>query len=193
MVVPAILLSLFVVGCSPGAAPAPAAQYQLPSETIAPRAASPTTTLGNKRLPSGTLTATPAPEPTATFLPEIVATKPEEIAGIWLVKNFVGQGGRVRVPAHLTFRQDGTFAFDEIDDPMHIFGGTLGFTDGQVTLDSEECYDEAQALFYHCTMTFTIFSTLQAGKPVRIRLVSDRNTGVFSVNINGKALMLNEP
>jgi PBP1b-binding outer membrane lipoprotein LpoB len=31
VVVPAILLSLFVVGCSPGAAPAPAAQNQLPS------------------------------------------------------------------------------------------------------------------------------------------------------------------
>ena len=30
-------------------------------------------------------------------------------------------------PADLTFRQDGTFSFDEIDDPMHIFGGKLLF------------------------------------------------------------------
>ena len=119
---------------------------------------------------------------------------PEQIAGVWRLKNFRGQGGLVNVPADLTFRQDGTFSFDfKGDDPMHIFGGTLLFADGLVTFDSEECYDEATGVFSHCTITFTIFSTLQAGKPVRIRLVSDQKTGVFVVNVNGKYLMPSEP
>jgi hypothetical protein len=140
-------------------------------------------------------TATPAPlaEPPATVPPEIVATRPEDIAGVWLLKTFVGQGGLVRFPADLTFRQDGTFSFDEKDDPMHIFGGSLRFAEGKVTLDSEECYDEIRALFYHCTMTFTIYSVLQDGKPVSIRLVSAGDKGVFVDNVNNKTLLLDEP
>jgi len=43
------------------------------------------------------LTATPLPEPTPTFPPEIVATMPEQIAGVWCLKNFIGQGGLVNV------------------------------------------------------------------------------------------------
>jgi hypothetical protein len=190
---PAILFSLFIAGCGPRAAPALATQNELPPTTNPPSTALLPTSPATEMPPSLVVATTPPSEPTATYSPEIVATKPEEIAGIWLVKNFVGQGGMVRFPADLTFRQDGTFSFDEIDDPMHIFGGTLAFVGGQVTLDSEECYDEAKALFYHCTMTFTIFSTLQAGKPVRIRLESDRDTGVFIVNVKGKNLMLEEP
>ena len=140
-------------------------------------------------------TATPVPlaEPAAAVLPEIVATRPEDTAGIRLLKLFVGQGGVVKFPARLTFRQDGTFSFDEKDEPMHVFGGSLLFADGKVTLDSEECYNEAKALFYHCTMTFTIYSVLEKGKPVRIRLVSAGDTGVFVNNVNNKTLLLDEP
>jgi len=140
-------------------------------------------------------TATPAPlaEPAATAPVEIVATRPEDIAGVWLLKQWVGTGGFARFPADLTFRQDGTFSFDEKDDPMHIFGGSLRFAEGRVTLDSEECYDEVKALFYHCTMTFTIYSVLQAGKAVSIRLVSAGDKGVFITNFNDKTLLLDEP
>jgi hypothetical protein len=140
-------------------------------------------------------TATPAPlaEPAATVPAEIVATRPEDIAGVWLLKAFVGQGGMVKFPARLTFRQDGTFSFDEKDEPMHIFGGSLRFAEGKVTLDSEECYNEAKALFYHCTIAFTIYAVLQDGKPVSIRLVSAGDTGVFVNNVNNKTLLLDEP
>jgi hypothetical protein len=99
----------------------------------------------------------------------------------------------VRFPADLTFRKDATFSFDEKDEPMHIFGGTIRFAGGKVTLDSDECYNEAKALFYHCTITFTIYSRSQAGKPVRIRLVSAGDKGVFVTNVNGKELGLDEP
>ena len=50
---------------------------------------------------------------------------------------------------------------------MHIFGGSSASWYGTVTLDSDECYNEAKALFYHCTMTFTIYTTLVAGQSVR--------------------------
>jgi hypothetical protein len=181
-----VLLLLAFAGCTPQMS------IQTPTLTSIPL----TTTSISPTVTNEPPTITPAPSitPTATYPPEIVASKPEEIAGLWLVKHFVGQGGQVIFPADLTFRQDGTFSFDEIgDDPMHIFGGTFSFTDGQVTLDSDECYNEAKALFYHCTITFTAFSTLLAGKPVRLRLVSDQKTGVFIVNVSGKNLMLDEP
>jgi hypothetical protein len=185
----AFLACILLTGCGPGTTTPLAATDPMPptsTPTTAPPAPSETATVSAPA-------EEPTVDPTATFSPEIVATKPEDIAGVWLVKNFVGQGGMVRFPADLTFREDGTFSFDEIDDPMHIFGGTLVFAEGKVTFDSENCYDEAKALFYHCTMTFTIFSTMQADKPVRIRLEADRNTGVFIVNLKGKNLMLDKP
>jgi hypothetical protein len=99
----------------------------------------------------------------------------------------------VKFPARLTFRQDGTFSFDEKDEPMQIFGGSLRFADGQVTLDSDECYNEAKALFYHCTMTFTIYSVLEDSRPVSIRMVSAGDKGVFINNVENKTLLLDEP
>jgi hypothetical protein len=139
-------------------------------------------------------TATPASpaEPPATVPAEIVATRPEDIAGVWFLK-WIGQGGLVTFPARLTFRQDGTFSFDEKDEPMHIFGGSLRFADGQVTMDSDECYDEIKALFYHCTMTFAVYSVLQDGKPVSIRMVPAGGRGVFIDNVKNKTLLLDEP
>jgi hypothetical protein len=181
----AIIILFFLASCQPAPTPKPVLPAA-PSVT-------PTPTLPSAPAPTETLTATPQPEPTPTFPPAIVATSPDQIAGVWRLKHFVGQGGQVIFPADLTFRQDGTFSFDEIDDPMHIFGGKLLFADGMVTLDSNECYNEAKALFYHCTMTFTIFTTLVAGKPVRIRLESDQNTGVFIVNVKGKNLLPSQP
>ena len=180
-----ILILLLLASCQSAATPNPA-------PLVAP-SVTPTTALPSEPPTTETLTATPLPEPTPTFPPAIVATSPEQIAGVWRLKHFVGQGGQVIFPADLTFRPDGTFSFDEIDDPMHIFGGKLLFADGTVTLDSEECYNEAKAFFYHCTMTFTIFTTLVAGKPVRIRIESDQNTGVFIVNVKGKTLLPSQP
>jgi hypothetical protein len=181
----AILILLLLASCQSAPTPQP-----VPS---AAPSVTPTKALPSAPAPTETLTATPLPEPTPTFPPAIVASSPDQIAGVWRLKHFVGQGGQVIFPADLTFRQDGTFSFDEIDDPMHIFGGKLLFADGTVTLDSEECYDEAKMLFYHCTMTFTIYTTLVAGKPVRIRLESDQNTGVFIVNVKGKNLLPSQP
>jgi len=189
----AILVVAFVTGCGPGEATPRATLDQAPAETLAASGESPMATAATEAPPSATPTTAPTVEPTATFPPEVIATKPEDIAGVWFLKSFVGYGGLVRFPADLTFRQDGTFSFDEIDDPMHIFGGSLRFADGKVTLDSEECYNEAKSLFYHCTVAFTIYSTSQNGRPVRIRMLSAGDKGVFVTNVNNKTLHLAVP
>lgn len=181
-----IILLFLLAGCQSAPSPTP-----VPSPTLP---APPTFAPPSKPASTATQTTTPLPEPTPTYPPEIVATAPGQIAGVWHLKNFRGQGGLVNVPADLTFRQDATFSFDfKGDDPMHIFDGKLQFADGLVTLDSEGCYNEATGVFSHCTMDFTIFTTLVAGKPVRIRLMSDQNTGVFVVNVRGKYLLPSEP
>jgi hypothetical protein len=189
----AILVVSLAAGCGPSEATPPASQSQVPVQVVATSEKSPTTPAATEGPPSATPSTAPAVEPSATFPPEVIATKPGDIAGVWLLKTFVGQAGMVRFPAALTFRQDGTFSFDETDDPMHIFGGKVIFTDGKVTLDSEECYNEVEAVFYPCTITFTIYSTLQDGKPVRIRMVSAGDKGVFVTNVNNKTLELVVP
>jgi hypothetical protein len=137
--------------------------------------------------PTETPPSPPPLEPTPTFAPEFAAEKPEDIAGVWLIK-WVGLGSNVRFDAALTFRADSTFSMDDKTDGMHIFGGQLVFADGKVTLDSDECYDEVKGQFFHCTMTFTIFSTFQDDKPVLIRFVSAGGAGTFHKNVDGKTL-----
>jgi len=172
----AILASLVAAGCQPAATPAP------PTATLA----IPTAIAATEPPPSSTA---PPAEPSPTFAPEIVATKPEDIAGVWFLK-WVSLGTTVRFDATLAFRPDSTFSLDDKNDGMHIFDGRLEFKDGKVTLDSDECYDEVKMQFFHCAMTFAIYSTLQDGIPVRIRFVSDGGTGTFHKNVDNKTLRL---
>jgi hypothetical protein len=121
----------------------------------------------------------------------MVATRPEHIAGVWY-RNWSAYGGTLRFDVDLTFRADSTFSMDG-KDGMHIFAGRLLFDDGKVTMDSDECYDEVKGLFYHCSMTFTVYSTLRDGRPVHIRMVSDGGKGVFYKNFDNKVLSLDNP
>jgi hypothetical protein len=196
----AIFAASFVAGCHTSAPSTAAPLDGLPAQA-SPSTAIPPTHAAVTETPVSTATLIPATPkatsttftPTATYPPEIVATRPEDIVGVWRVKTFVGQGGQVKFPANLTFRGDGSASFDETDDPIHIFGGIVHFADGTATIESDECYNEVKAVFYHCTMTFVIYSTIVDGKPVRIRLVSTGDKGVFITNVNNKFLFLYEP
>lgn len=190
-----MLASIVVGGCQGASSPPPTTQtVTSPTLVLATKPLPPSTPSPvPPAKPSATLPSpVPPAEPSATFPAEIIATKPEEVAGVWLL-HWVGQGGLVRFRADLTFRADSTFSMDDKDDGMHIFAGVLRFGDGKVQLDSDECYNEVKALFYHCTMTFTIYSTIQDGKPVRIRMVSAGDKGVFVTNVNNKMLFLDRP
>ena len=77
----AILVPIFIAACSPALASPQATQNLPPSKTIAPPTASPTIARATEPPPSETSTNAPVVEPTATFSPEIIAAKPEDIAG----------------------------------------------------------------------------------------------------------------
>lgn len=196
----AVFAASLVAGCHTPAPPTATALVGLPAQASRSTAIPPAFAAVTGTPPSTptlipaipTETIVPA-TPTATYPPEIVAARPEDIMGVWRVKTFVGQGGQVKFPANLTFRGDGTVSFDETDDPIHIFGGVVHFAGGNATIESDECYNEVKAVFYHCTMTFVIYSTIEDGKPVRIRLVSTGDKGVFITNVNNKFLFLSEP
>jgi hypothetical protein len=193
LVAPAMILALaLIASCGVDLPAPPAAQVQPTIQTMAPMAPTP-----GSDLPAGQSTSAPpttaAPvEPTATYSPEIVATKPEDIAGVWLVKRFVALLSNVVYAADLTFRADGTVSFDDIDSGTHIFSGILRFADGQVTIESEECWDAATGVFYQCSMSFINYSESQSGIPVRIRFESVGGKGVFIDNLDGKALLLDK-
>jgi len=184
--VPLLALAL-LTSCALAPVSPPATQEQPASETPAPSAASPIPTDPS---PSTTPTEAQPVEPTPTFTPEIVATMPEDIAGVWLIKRFSNPLSNAVFAADLTFREDGSVSFDDIDSGMHIFSGILRFEDGKVIIDSEECWDVAKGVFYHCTIPFTIYSQSQSGIPVRIRFEKAGGEGVFIDNIGGKALLL---
>jgi hypothetical protein len=180
---------VFVASCGPATVSRPAAQDQPASETVAPIAPSPVPT---ELPPSAVPTEAPSVEPTPTYTPEIIATRPEDIAGVWLVKRFSNPLSNAVFAADLTFREDGTVSFDDIDSGMHIFSAILRFEDGKVIIDSDECWDVAKGVFYHCEIPFIIYSQSQSGVPVRIRFEKAGGKGVFIDNIGGRALLLDK-
>jgi hypothetical protein len=137
-------------------------------------------TISPTLLPTPTPLSTAAPEPSTVptvlssptsdpFPPEIVATKPADIAGTWRI-SYAGAGETFK--ANLTLRDDSTFSFARADDPSPIFEGVVRFVDGKVILESDKCFDVLIGTG-PCSMTFTVYSSLQNGKPLRLRFESD--------------------
>ena len=189
LAVVALLALALLASCAPATASPPETQEQPSSDTRATIAASPVVT---EAPPSATPTEAPLVEPTPTYTPEIIATRREDIAGVWLVKRFSNPLSNAVFAADLTFREDGTVSFDDIDSGMHIFSAILRFEDGKVIIDSDECWDVAKGVFYHCTIPFIIYSQSQLGIPVRIRFEKAGGEGVFIDNVGGRALLIDK-
>jgi hypothetical protein len=167
-----ILAAMLIVGCQPTPV----------SPTATPVPASPTAT----SKPAATATVRPLATATATFPPEIVATQPSDVAGVWRI-SYKGVSESFR--ADLTLREDSTFLFENANEKSPIFEGIMRFADGKVTLDSDACFDPLTGL-EPCKMVFIIHSSMQDGQPVRIRFESvDEKKRRFSTNFNGKALL----
>jgi hypothetical protein len=128
--------------------------------------------------------------PTATFQPEIRATKPDDVLGVWLL-HVVGQGGLVRFDTDFTFKADNTYDIFDTTGGMHIEGGTYRFVGGNLVLDSDECYVNATATFFHCVGTYTVYSTKQGDVNVRLRFVTvdDSKGGDRALNLKNKTLV----
>ena len=159
------LFSILAVGLIVGCQPTPV------SPTATPVPASPTTT----SKPAATATVRPLATATATFPPEIVATQPSDVAGVWRI-SYKGEGKTsprtlrcVRTPRSCSRALVEGF----------IFEGIMRFADGKVTLDSDTCFDPSTGL-EPCKMAFIIHSSMQEGRPGahRIRSRSTKTSGV---------------
>jgi hypothetical protein len=136
-------------------------------------------------------TITPAPSitPTTTFPPEEIALSAEDIAGNWFLP-VNGQGGLIHFDATFAIQLDGTYSIDDITNGMHIERGTFTFKDKNLVLDSDECYDLAKAVFFHCIGIYTVYTTKQADAPVRLRFVpvDDSKGGDRAKNLKNRIL-----
>jgi hypothetical protein len=98
-------------------------------------------------------TATPIPEPTGTPV-EVLATKPEDLAGIWFDGAWYHQ-----------FEADGTIktveSIDEFDDPNYRLLGVFWFEDGT--------YYEQNA-FCVGIYAYDVYLQIVEGRAVRLRM-----------------------
>jgi len=129
----------------------------------------------------------PAPMPT-TFSPEAPASAPADIAGVWLF-HLRGQGGLVQSECDFTIRADGTYTIDD-KSGMHVEKGTYTISAGKLVLESDECYRNSTATFYHCVGTYMAFSTKDGARPVSLRLVMVDDQGDRAQNSNNRTLAL---
>ena len=152
-----------------------------PTATTIPASSTPTPT------PKPVATQTVPPSPTTDpFPPEIVATTPGDVAGVWRLR-FKGAGEAFR--ANLVLREDSTFSFDNVEMRGTVFDGNWRFADGKVTLESEHCPGPF-AVGGPCQMTFRVYASMQDGKPLRLRFESlDHPEWIFTQNFNQQYLL----
>src|SRR5262245_39818444 len=111
-----VLLSVWLSACAPASTPIPPTFTASSTPTPTPK-------------PVATQTVPPAPT-TDPFPPEIIATTPGDVAGVWRLR-FKGAGEFFR--ANLVLREDSTFSFDNVEMRGTVFDGILRFADGKVT------------------------------------------------------------
>jgi hypothetical protein len=119
---------------------------------------------------------------------EELALLPADIIGVWLFR-LRGQGGLVLSTCDWIIRSDGTYTIED-KSGMHIEKGTFVVSRGKLVLDSDECYRNSSATFYHCVGTYTVFSRKEGGRPVQVRLVMVEDQGDRSVNFANKTFDL---
>jgi hypothetical protein len=152
--------------------------------------------LGACAAPKPTATPLPAPKPAASPTvrppPLALANAPTDIAGVWQF-HLSGQGGVVQSTLSFTIREYGTYSIDDKLAPMHIEAGTYTISSGKLVLDSDECYDNSTAKFYHCVGTYMASSYKLDGRAVLLHFEMVEDRGDRSRNLNNKTLELDKP
>jgi len=141
--------------------------------------------------------ATPAPARMFTVVPTSApeftpASSPADIVGVWLLP-MRGQGGAVQSTFDWTIRPDGIYSIDDKLAGMHVKAGTYTISSGKLVLDSDECYQNSTATFYHCVGTYLAYCSKQGDMPVLLRLEMVDDKGDRSLNLNNKTLELDKP
>ncbi len=158
--------------------------------------ASPPATLTQPLAVPSPATATPESLPTTptasvTLSPEIHATHAEDVVGRWLM-HVRGLSGLVEFDAVFELRNDGSCSIDDTSSAMHIEAGTFTFRDGQLVLDSDECYNTTTGAFFHCIGIFTVYVVKQEDTPRLLRFVEvdDHEGGDRVRNLRNHTLRL---
>jgi hypothetical protein len=168
------LLYTALAGCQPAPAPDSAIVVE-PSSTQA---------LAAELAPTAT-----RPAPTPTLPPEVVASQPSDIAGVWRIQY---RGAVATFPANLTLGADSTFLLENAAEGSPLISGTVRFADGKVIFASGACFDISVGTF-PCEMHLIIHAALDGGRPVRLRFeaaeeIIDPLEKRFFDNFDGKAL-----
>jgi hypothetical protein len=100
-------------------------------------------------------TPTPTREPTPAPV-EVLATKPEHLAGIWAVEAQLGGRGF----RHYRFEADGTISYQRVYEDFQLFGGRFWFEDGVYYEESEDCFPIG---------SYRAYLEIEGGRAVRLR------------------------
>jgi hypothetical protein len=169
------VFTVVLAGCQP--APVPDTAIAVEPSSTQVRATEPA--------PSAT-----RPAPTPTFPPEVVASQPSDIAGVWRLQY---RGAVATFPANLTLGADSTFSLVNADEGSTLISGIVRFAEGKTIFSSEACFDISIGTFA-CEMHLIIYASLEDGRPVRLRFEGAEETidpreERFFDNFDGKALL----
>jgi hypothetical protein len=104
----------------------------------------------------------PTPAPTPTVVPEVLASKPEDVVGVWLLD--AGSEGEY----HIEYTKEGTFSTTAVSGPMKgatFDAGKFWFEGTQLKFESSEGCLTAQGETIPCIGAYQVYVTKQGDKP----------------------------
>jgi hypothetical protein len=116
-------------------------------------------------------TQPPTPAPTATVAPEVLASKAEDVIGVWLGRHYHSD-----IEIHVEYTKEGTFrrmVVSEIDKNRLSDQGKFWLEGTQLKLESAggRCLTQkGEALT--CIGTYQVYVTKEGDKPVKLRFVA---------------------
>ncbi len=129
--------------------------------------------------------STPAPtKSTAPLEPEVLASKPEDVIGVWLVRLIQGAG-----MAHLEFKPDGTYSIVGVSGAATgapIGSGKYKIEGNQLKLDTTCITVKGDVI--PCVPIYQVYVTRQGGKPVLLRFVAIDDPGEGRQTLNNQKL-----
>jgi hypothetical protein len=126
----------------------------------------------------------PTPVPTPTVVPEVLASKAEDVVGVWLLD--AGSEGEY----HLEYTKEGTYSTTAVSGPYKgatFDAGKFWFEGTQLKFESSGGCLTAQGETKPCIGTYQVYVTKQGDKPaLRFVVVEDQFADRKSVLHNRK-------
>lgn len=137
-----------------------------------------------------------APQPTPTFEPPVLASKLDDLVGVWLVQFIEGSG-----QGHLTFKSDGTYTIVGISGPskgVTVDSAKFEFESahGKLTWgnSNDNCLNAQGDKAVSCIAVYQVYVIKQSGKIVRLKFMAeDDQVWDRRTTFSGKLVTLVEP